>query len=187
MGYIRFYEVKDTNKKSLGKLIIPGKPDSTITSDFGPRDVHNTGAKTPHGAIDDAVVNGTRTGFHTHGKVLRVVDVNGEGKDKGTDRTTLYQNGFGQFLEIEATKPDGGATGYKYIIGHIEKSLVKKNDKILPGQAIALSGNAGHSTGPHLHIEIWKADETATDGWKRIVSPNEKEMDELIKAGLAVK
>jgi murein DD-endopeptidase MepM/ murein hydrolase activator NlpD len=74
-----------------------------------------------------------------------------------------------------------------YRVGQIEKSLVKVGDEILPGQAIALSGNAGHSTGPHLHIEIWKEDKDKPGEWIRIVSPNKTEIDELIKAGLAVK
>lgn len=38
--------------------------------------------------------------------------------------------------------------------GHCSKSLVKEGDKITKGQQIALMGDEGHSSGPHLHFEM---------------------------------
>ena len=40
------------------------------------------------------------------------------------------------------------------IYGHNSKLLVKAGDKILAGKEIALSGNTGKSSAPHLHYEI---------------------------------
>ena len=46
--------------------------------------------------------------------------------------------------------------GYLTSYGHNREILVKKEDKITRGEIIALSGNTGRSTAPHLHYEIMK-------------------------------
>ena len=44
--------------------------------------------------------------------------------------------------------------GYKTGYSHLFKALVKKGDKAKRGDLIALSGNTGKSTGPHLHFTL---------------------------------
>lgn len=42
----------------------------------------------------------------------------------------------------------------KSLYGHLQKILVTPGQKVERGQVIALSGNTGSTTGPHLHYEI---------------------------------
>jgi murein DD-endopeptidase MepM/ murein hydrolase activator NlpD len=40
------------------------------------------------------------------------------------------------------------------LYGHLQETRVKHGDRVEPGQLIALSGNTGRTSGPHLHYEI---------------------------------
>ncbi len=67
-----------------------------------------------------------------------------------------YDKGYGQRITINH------GYGYKTIYAHLSKSLVRQGQKIKRGEIIALSGNTGLSTGPHLHYEVLK-DNTRVD------------------------
>ncbi len=47
--------------------------------------------------------------------------------------------------------------GYESLYAHASKVLVEEGDRIPRGKLIALSGNTGRSTAPHLHFEVRRA------------------------------
>jgi murein DD-endopeptidase MepM/ murein hydrolase activator NlpD len=59
-----------------------------------------------------------------------------------------FQGGYGNKVEIEYW--DGTVSVY----GHLSTISANVGDRVAPGEVIGLSGNTGHSTGPHLHLEI---------------------------------
>ncbi len=58
--------------------------------------------------------------------------------------------GYGQLVEI------AHGNGYSTRYGHCREILVKPGERVEPGQAIALMGSSGRSTGPHVHYEVLK-------------------------------
>ena len=59
-------------------------------------------------------------------------------------------SGFG--LAVYILHDNGDVTVY----GHMEKILVEDGELVTAGDTIALLGNRGQSTGPHLHFEVYE-------------------------------
>ncbi len=103
-----------------------------LTSNFGPRKAPKKGASTYHKGVDWATPVGTAVTASSSGTVTRAG----------------WGSGYGYCVYIKHA--DGRETRY----GHLSKVLVTVGQKVSQGQKIALSGNTGVSTGPHLHFEI---------------------------------
>ncbi|MBC7428858.1 MAG: M23 family metallopeptidase [Bacteriovorax sp.] len=56
--------------------------------------------------------------------------------------------GFGNFVQIDH------GYGVETIYGHASQVLAKKGQKVARGDRIAIVGNTGYSTGPHVHYEV---------------------------------
>lgn len=103
-----------------------------LSSGFGGRKAPTKGASTYHKGVDWAVPTGTAVMASSGGTVLKAG----------------WGSGYGYVVYID--HGDGRQTRY----AHLSKVLVKAGQKVVQGQKIALSGNTGRSTGPHLHFEI---------------------------------
>jgi murein DD-endopeptidase MepM/ murein hydrolase activator NlpD len=103
-----------------------------ITSYFGKRKSPFTGRRVMHEGLDIAANTGT--------PVIATAD--------GIVSRAGYNPGYGKMVTIDH------GYGYRTIFGHNSKVLVKSGQRIKRGDRIALVGNTGQSTGPHVHYEL---------------------------------
>lgn len=86
------------------------------------------------------------------------------GIDFGCNRgTEVYATGDG-VVELANSKGYNGGYGHQVLLNHgfgyktryahLDKVLVQPGESVSRGQVIALTGNTGRSTGPHLHYEV---------------------------------
>lgn len=103
-----------------------------MSSTFGGRKAPTKGASSNHKGIDWAIASGSAVYASSGGRVTKAG----------------WAKGYGYVVYIQ--HPDGKETRY----GHLSKVLVSVGQNVRQGDKIALSGNSGVSTGPHLHFEI---------------------------------
>lgn len=122
-----------------GKSVLPAfrrwpTPTSyRVSSQFSRNRLHPvTGRSAPHNGVDLATPTGTPILSTGDGIVHRIGNHPYAGK----------------YIDID----HGNAYKTRYL--HLHKILVKKGEKVQRGHNIALSGNTGRSTGPHLHFEL---------------------------------
>ena len=124
-------------EKTLMLQSIPsGYPleDTTITSGFGARNHPVSGRKTAHAGVDLRADSGTPVMATADG----IVEFAGDHKTSGFGNLLIIVHSF----------------GFKTYYGHLKKFAVKNGEFVEKGQVVAYSGNAGRTSGPHLHYEI---------------------------------
>lgn len=67
------------------------------------------------------------------------------------------QSGFGNLVQIRYWD---GTVSY---FAHMSRISASAGQRVAPGQVVGQSGNTGHSTGPHLHLEIHPQGGAAVD------------------------
>jgi murein DD-endopeptidase MepM/ murein hydrolase activator NlpD len=121
--------------RNLSNQIVPGgRPvvQGWISSYFGGRTDPFTGRNAFHRGLDFAGRAGSQVVAVASGVV------------------TFSKDRFGYGRTVEINHGNGYVTRY----AHNQKALVKVGDTVQKGQAIALMGSTGRSTGPHLHFEV---------------------------------
>lgn len=103
-----------------------------ISSGFGTRNDPFTGRRAFHSGIDFA----GRWGADVQAVAAGLI------ADVG------YRPGYGLLVEVNH------GNGYVTRYGHNSRVLVKLGDTIKKGQRIALMGDTGRATGPHVHFEV---------------------------------
>jgi len=71
---------------------------------------------------------------------------------------TGFEGGYGKLVVLQHE------CGYRSYYGHLSRPLVKPGDTVKRGAVIALSGNTGRTTGPHLHFEVRRGDVAVNPG-----------------------
>ena len=142
---------KEVVKAPVDEVIVVGTKNVYVTS--APQNASSSGFKWPlsvlgvetskFGAIRQ---NGTK--MHTGVDIgvpegTSVIAVKG-----GTVVEAAYHESYGYYVTIDH------GNGLKTRYAHNKRNVVSVGQTVKGGQLIALSGNTGRSTGPHLHFEV---------------------------------
>lgn len=122
---------------NLAHMSFPGRQpvlDVAIASSFGNRLDPFTKRRAFHSGVDYPAPRGTPIYASAGGRVI----------------FAGRRSHYGNTVEID----HGGGLVTRY--AHASKLLVESDQVVMPGDAIALVGSTGRSTGPHLHFEILK-------------------------------
>jgi len=124
------------NRNLLDEVLPEGRPvsDGWLSSYFGYRTDPFTGRPEFHEGVDIA----GKMGEPVVAVAAGVVTYAGK------------RSGYGNLVEI--SHGNGFVTRY----GHNSAILVAVGDTVSKGQAVALMGSTGRSTGPHVHFEVWR-------------------------------
>jgi len=125
------FEIGGNGGRSKGKcdgFVSPVPPGSPVTTEFRARDASHG---TPHSGRDYAVPTGTPVAAPQSGNIAEA----------------RFSATAGNFVAIENSFSTS-------VLMHLSDLYVSRGDFVNAGTTVGLSGNTGHSTGPHLHYEL---------------------------------
>ena len=117
-----------------GSFVFPVASYVYISSRFGMRVHPITGEYKSHTGMDIASNQGTAV----------------YACDSGTVVLAQWYGGYGNCIMIDH------GNGYKTLYGHLSVISVSSGQTVTKGDTIGQVGSTGNSTGPHLHLEVYK-------------------------------
>lgn len=132
--------------KVLEQLIVNRSVDSNAMLDFLP--VHEGYVSSSFGRRSDPITGRVATHTGTDFAAPRGTPIFAAGA--GVVIFSGRNGAYGNMIEIS----HGG--GYKTRYAHAHELKVEKGDLVGKGQQIATVGSTGRSTGPHLHLEVYR-------------------------------
>jgi len=88
--------------------------------------------------------------YHKGIDIAGVSDRTLKAADNGVVKSAGLEGGYGNKVVIDHNN------GYKTVYAHMSSIKVKAGQTVRKGQAIGMMGTTGHSTGVHLHFELYK-------------------------------
>lgn len=119
----------------------PLKKPTTVTCKYGEITPGYRDNK-PHNGIDFKCAEGEEAGACFDGIVRCAVP-----KPDATDPQDIKNNRLGNYLVL-------WGDGYRAKYAHLSEFKVRSGQKVKAGEIVALTGNTGVTTGPHLHFDL---------------------------------
>lgn len=136
--YSEFWESQLVNP--YAGATIPDRKDIDVSSYVSPLENIRITSKFGYRPRFRRIHKGIDLGLHVGDTVRAAFD--------GKVRICRYERrGYGYYVVIRHDN------GMETVCGHLSKFIVKPDDRVKAGDPIALGGNTGRSTGPHLHFE----------------------------------
>jgi murein DD-endopeptidase MepM/ murein hydrolase activator NlpD len=124
------------------------KPPQSKTSIAGAYSAISQGYSSGHSGIDITADNGAPVESLSDGKVIKIAD-----EDK-----YCPGKGYGKLVMIEDSKGD-----HTFLYAHLGRQLVDYGDEVKNGDTIGTVGMTGRTTGPHLHLTVFKTETLKTE------------------------
>ena len=93
----------------------------------------------------------------------------------GIVKKAKWESGYGYIVTIDH------GYGYETRYAHLKSFNVKRGQRVVRGETIALSGNSGRSTGPHVHYEVLQRGRPVNPANYYFMDLSSDQYDEMIR------